>query len=112
MNLTAKELYLLKIIPRGRNRAMTYRKLKEKYQLDMTRRTFCDMIRRLREKGIAIGADRDPRGGYYLIETEEEREEAFKEYKAQANKEITIAYQFKRGLLAGELEEKLEGMKE
>ena len=90
MNLTSKERFYLKILGIGATNAKTYAELKRKHNLIDSRRVFCSTIEALRNKGIAIGAIRSNRGGYYLIESESERQYAMNQYRAQMIEEMNM----------------------
>ena len=90
MNLTNKEKFYLKILGIGSMNAKTYAELKRKHNLIDSRRVFCSTIEGLRNKGIAIGAIRSNVGGYYLIESESERQSAMNQYRAQMFEEMNM----------------------
>lgn len=96
MNLTSKERFYLKILGIGATNAKTYAELKRKHNLIDSRRVFCSTIEGLRNKGIAIGAIRSNRGGYYLIESEIERQYAMNQYRAQMIEEMNMLDRLKQ----------------
>lgn len=94
MNLNEK--LILKILPLGASNTKTFKELKSEHKLKMNIRTFRGFIEELRRKGYAIGAIRSNNGGYYLIESESEREKAIAQYRAQAHRELDIIYRLER----------------
>ena len=96
MNLTSKERFYLKILGIGATNAKTYAELKRRHNLIDSRRVFCSTIEGLRNKGIAIGAIRSNRGGYYLIESESERQYAMNQYRAQMIEEMNMLDRLKQ----------------
>lgn len=70
-----------------------------KNNLGISRRVLCAAIESLRLKGIAIGADRSAKGGYYLMESDDEKMATINQYDSQIKKMLVIRNQLSKTLV-------------
>lgn len=95
--LTDQEAFLLGHLPVGAENAKTHSQLKS--EIGMDRRLLCKLIESLRSKKYPIGTIRSHTGGYFIIESEAERQATIAAYEAQIRRSQTVIRNLKMSKL-------------
>ena len=88
MITTTIEQQIYETLRSGKDNAVGSKYLERKFNL--SRRDVCNAIENLRNSGYPIGAVRKKNGGYYIIDSEDDLQNALAQYNSQIHKMLKI----------------------